>query len=60
MGDPSQLQLQRINGIFAQSKKELEQLIKENEERLKKDHRSLGKQLELFSFDPLIGAGLPI
>lgn len=60
LGDPSQLQLQRINGIFAQSKKELEQLIKENEERLKKDHRSLGKQLELFSFDPLIGAGLPI
>ncbi len=53
-------QLQRIYGIAFENQKDLDNYTKQQEELEKIDHRTLGKQLELFTFSDLIGKGLPI
>ncbi len=53
-------QLQRIYGIAFENQKDLDIYLKQQEEAEKRDHRTLGKQLELFTFSDLIGKGLPI
>ena len=50
--------LQRIYGIAAQSKKELEDYLNRLEEARKRDHRKLGRELDLFSSHDEIGPGL--
>lgn len=57
-GDASQQQLQRLYGTAWFSKQELEDYLKQMEEAKRRDHRVLGKQLELFMIDPDVGSGL--
>ena len=57
-GDQSRKQLQRLYGTAFFSKQDLEQHLQRIEEAKKRDHRVLGKQLELFTVSPLVGAGL--
>ena len=59
-GDEKNPMLQRIYGTCWHSKEELDAYLKHLEEVKKRDHRKLGKELELFTFDEEIGAGLPI
>ena len=59
-GDEKRKQLTRIYGITFRKKKELTQYLHLLEEAKKRDHRKLGKELELFMFSEKVGAGLPI
>lgn len=59
-GDESKPQLQRIFGIQFPTKKELAEFLARLEEAKKRDHRKIGQELDLFTFSPLIGAGLPL
>lgn len=53
-------QLQRIYGTCWPTQEELDAYVAELEEAKQRDHRKIGKELELFTFDPLIGPGLPV
>lgn len=57
-GDASRQQLQRLYGTAFFSKEDLETHLAKIEEAKKRDHRLLGKQLQLFSVDPKVGLGL--
>jgi len=57
-GDASRQQLQRLYGTAWFSQKELDEYLKQVEESKRRDHRVLGKQLDLFSINPLVGQGL--
>ena len=57
-GDASRQQLQRLYGTAWFSKQELEDYLRRVEEAKRRDHRLLGKQLELFTTNPLVGSGL--
>ena len=59
-GDESNKQLTRISGISFPKAKELTQHLEMLEEAKKRDHRKLGKELELFMFSDKVGAGLPM
>jgi len=59
-GDSSNAQLQRIYGTAWRDEKELSAYLTRLEEAEKRDHRKLGKELELFTFSPDVGAGLPL
>jgi len=59
-GSEKNKMLTRIYGLAFASKKELEEYLKQREEAEKRDHRKLGKQLELFTFSDLVGKGLPL
>lgn len=59
-GDEKRKQLTRIYGITFPKKKELDDYLVMLEEAKKRDHRKLGKELELFFFSQKVGAGLPI
>ncbi len=59
-GDEKRKQLTRIYGISFQKQKELTQYLHMLEEARKRDHRKLGKEMELFMFSEKVGAGLPI
>ena len=52
--------LQRIYGLLFWSKKELDEYFKIQEEIKKRDHRKIGKDLDLFVFSDLVGKGLPL
>jgi threonyl-tRNA synthetase len=58
LGDEKNPQLQRIYGTSFYSKKELEEYLHQLEEQKKRDHRVIGKQLDLFSIQELAGPGL--
>jgi threonyl-tRNA synthetase len=58
LGDEKNPQLQRIYGTSFFSKKELDEFLKQQEEAKKRDHRALGKQLDLFSIQDIAGPGL--
>ncbi|HMJ61300.1 MAG TPA: threonine--tRNA ligase, partial [Bryobacteraceae bacterium] len=53
-------QLQRIYGTAFFTKKELDEYLNRLEEAKKRDHRKIGKELELFTVSELVGAGLPL
>lgn len=57
-GDASRDQLQRLYATAFFDKKELKAYLEQIEEAKKRDHRVLGKQLELFTIDPKVGSGL--
>src|SRR3954466_7709880 len=59
-GDEKNKQLTRIYGITFPSQKELDEYLKMLEEAKKRDHRKLGKELELFTFSEKVGMGLPL
>ncbi|HFB62112.1 MAG TPA: TGS domain-containing protein, partial [Bacteroidetes bacterium] len=59
-GDENRKQLTRIYGITFPKKKELTEYLAMLEEAKKRDHRVLGKQLELFTFSQNVGLGLPL
>ena len=59
-GDAKNAQLQRIYGTAWRDKKELDDYLHRLEEAEKRDHRKLGRELELFTFAPDVGAGLPL
>ncbi|MBQ8223476.1 MAG: threonine--tRNA ligase [Bacteroidales bacterium] len=59
-GDEKRKQLTRIYGITFLKKKELEEYLVLIEEAKKRDHRKLGKELELFMFSEMVGKGLPM
>jgi threonyl-tRNA synthetase len=57
-GDQSREQLQRLYGTAFYSKEDLESHLQAVEEAKRRDHRVLGRQLELFTTNPLVGQGL--
>src|SRR4051812_30810077 len=59
-GDEKNPQLQRIYGTAFKNKTEMEAYFTMLEEAKKRDHRKLGKELELFTFDDDVGPGLPL
>jgi len=59
-GDEHSKQLTRIYGITFPKQKELEEYLLLLEEAKKRDHRKLGKELELFAFSTKVGLGLPL
>lgn len=59
-GDEKNKQLTRIYGITFPSQKELDEYLTLLEEAKKRDHRKLGKELELFAFSEKVGMGLPL
>lgn len=59
-GDENNPQLQRVYGTAFKTKKELDDYFAMLEEAKKRDHRKLGRELELFVFDDDVGPGLPM
>jgi threonyl-tRNA synthetase len=59
-GDENNPMLQRIYGTAWKTAKELEEYLWQIEEAKKRDHRKLGKELEIFVFDEEVGPGLPL
>ncbi|HOV83441.1 MAG TPA: threonine--tRNA ligase [Paludibacteraceae bacterium] len=59
-GDEKRKQLTRIYGITFPTKKMLDEYLVLLEEAKKRDHRKIGKELELFMFSDMVGKGLPI
>ncbi len=59
-GDENRPQLTRVYGISFPKQKELTQYLHMLEEAKKRDHRKLGKELELFTFSQKVGQGLPL
>ena len=59
-GDENKKQLTRIYGISFPKQKELNEYLELIEEAKKRDHRKLGKELELFTFSKKVGQGLPL
>ena len=59
-GDESNPMLQRIYGTAWPNKKELNEYLHMLEEAKKRDHRKLGKELQIFFFDEEVGPGLPL
>ena len=58
--DQNKTQLTRVYGISFPKQKELNEYLELIEEAKKRDHRKLGKQLELFTFSKKVGLGLPL
>ncbi len=60
LGDEKNPQLQRIYGTAFFSKKDLDEYLERLEDAKRRDHRRLGKELELFTVSEEVGAGLPL
>jgi threonyl-tRNA synthetase len=59
-GDERSKQLTRVYGVSFPSQKELDEYLQMLEEGKKRDHRKLGKELGIFTFDEQVGPGLPL
>ena len=59
-GDEKREMLTRIYGVAFATEAELDEYLKRQEEAKARDHRKLGKELDLFCFSDLVGAGLPL
>ncbi|HMV13722.1 MAG TPA: threonine--tRNA ligase [Chitinophagales bacterium] len=59
-GDEKRKQLTRIYGVTFPNQQELDDYLKMLEEAEKRDHRKLGQQLEIYTFDEEVGPGLPL
>lgn len=59
-GDEKNKMLTRIYGTAFETQEELDKYVSLVEEARKRDHRKLGKELDLFSFSDLVGSGLPL
>lgn len=58
--DAKNKMLQRIYGVCFDNKEDLEAYLRELEEAKERDHRKIGKDLEIFMTSPLVGAGMPL
>ncbi len=59
-GDEKNTMLTRIYGLAFDTKEELDAYITQREEAKKRDHKKIGKEMGLFTFSELVGAGLPL
>lgn len=59
-GDETRAQMQRIYGVAFATQAELDEYLERLEQAKLRDHRKLGKELDLFTVSPLVGAGLPM
>ena len=59
-GDEKREMLTRIYGLAFETQEELDEYLKQQEEAKKRDHRKIGKELGLFCYSELVGAGLPL
>jgi threonyl-tRNA synthetase len=59
-GKETNPQMQRIYGVAFATQDELDKHLHMLEEARKRDHRKLGQELDLFTFSPLVGSGLPL
>ena len=59
-GDENNKMLQRVYGTAWENKNQLKEYLHQLEEAKKRDHRKLGKELEIFFFDEEVGPGLPL
>ena len=59
-GDEKREMLTRIYGVAFETEEESKEYLQRLEEAKARDHRKLGKELDLFSFSELVGAGLPL
>lgn len=59
-GDEKREMLTRIYGLAFETEDELEEYLKRQEEAKARDHRKLGKELDLFCYSELVGSGLPL
>ena len=59
-GDEKNKQLTRVYGITFPKQKELTEYLERLEEAKRRDHRKLGKELQIFTFSEKVGAGLPL
>jgi len=59
-GNENNPQMQRIYGMAAATQEELDKLQHLLEEAKKRDHRRIGQEMDLFTFSPLVGSGLPL
>lgn len=59
-GDAKNKMLTRIYGLAFEDKKALEAYVAHQQEAALRDHRKLGRQLDLFTISPLVGSGLPL
>lgn len=59
-GDENNPQMQRLYGVAFETQEELDQYMKQIEEAKLRDHRKLGRELDIYTISPLIGVGLPL
>ncbi len=59
-GDEKRQQMQRLYGVAFATHKELDDYLKNLELAKQRDHRKLGKELDLYTTSPLVGVGLPL
>lgn len=59
-GNEKNAQMQRLYGVAFATKEELDTHLAMLEEAKRRDHRKLGKELDLYTISPLVGAGLPL
>ncbi|TAH33628.1 threonine--tRNA ligase [Candidatus Saccharibacteria bacterium] len=59
-GNEKNAQMQRLYGVAFATQEELDHHLEILEEAKKRDHRKLGQELDLFTFSPLVGSGLPL
>lgn len=59
-GKDDNAQMQRLYGVAFATKEELDRHLEMLEEAKKRDHRKLGKELDLYTTSPLVGVGLPL
>lgn len=59
-GDETRPQMQRLYGVAFATQAELDSYLQMREEAKKRDHRKLGKELNLYTMSPLVGVGLPL
>jgi threonyl-tRNA synthetase len=59
-GDEKNKMLTRIYGLAFETKEDLSEYLKMQEEAKKRDHRKIGKEMDLFVFSELVGSGLPL
>ena len=59
-GDEKRQMLTRLYGVAFETEEELNEYLRRQEEAKARDHRKLGRELDLFTFSDLVGAGLPL
>ena len=59
-GNEKNAMLTRVYGLAFEDKAALDAYLAQREEALKRDHRKIGRELDLFTFSDLVGAGLPL
>ena len=59
-GDETRPQMQRLYGVALATQAELDSYLQMRDEAKKRDHRTLGNELDLYTMSPLVGVGLPL